>query len=647
MASFDEYFKSVSSTNVPLQYKKIIYDAYLELVSRYPLLSSYWRVWLVLEYSLNGVDSSIKILSNAVSKFPHSIELWRDYLAALISQYETEPKEVDLRKIRFHYERAISLNGLHFNGHPLWDTILDFETKIDALSSIVLKLYSQVAQVPCYQYGRYFTQFIAFRLNFSAAEIIPVDKHGHYTQRYNANAIGELAEAEQQQVIDEYTQAIFVQIQLLVAKKWEFESLILHPDFSPQPAEEQTLELKVWLNYLSSEINRWKCESTGHLQRNMVVSVFERALVSHCWNSGLWLKYLAFLNVSTEESELQDVMTSVYERSIGSIPLEQVGIRLSYARYLMGSLQQAEAIEYLLDLVKSYQMENPSLEEQASDALMQLLVIWKKSMSLTSFLAFCESVIESQFNETTDGETISAKRRHVSLEADSCIKEEYADTLHEIIDTKLIATLVVFYLRTLQSIGSQDSIVKIRQFFNDHHQKAVFSSSTSFWKMFMDLEGLIDPGAKNLGAVFRFISMESNLPKIVVDAFTEYMSEIVSANNASFGSDQNCSNRILVTETNEKSTSLVHNQPARVRMAKHNYLLVQDPKSDKNDCGLLRLAKKQASHPGLFIDATPETTNTFFRDGSWISLNTDTIEPLPLPTFKNVERANAIPKVYD
>lgn len=648
LASFDAYLKSVPSSSVPLQHKKVIHDAYLELLGRYPLLSLYWRVWLVVEYSLNGVDSSIKILSNAVSKFPRSIELWRDYLAALISQYESSPKDDDLNKIRFYYERAISLNGLHFNGHPLWDTILDFETKIDALSPIVLKLYSQVTKVPCYQYARYYTQFIELRQNFSVTEMIPAIKHDYYIERHNVKSLDDLAEAEKQQVIDEYAQEIFAQVQLLVANKWEFESLLLHPDFSPQPNEEQTSEVEVWLRYLKNELNRWKAGDEEEFQHDLVVSVFERALIPNCRNTDLWLKYMAFLNVSTEKSKLRDVMTSVYERSIALIPLEQVNIRLSYARFLMGSLQQCEAIEYLLDLVKSCSQATPCLEEQACDALTLLLTIWQKSLPLSSFLSSCEMIIAAKLGEDTDGGTKPTKRRHVSPGADLGIKKEYSDCLIELLDSNLTATLAVLYLRNLQASGTrEDSFSKMRHFFNEHHRNPIFASSTSFWKTFMDLEGVIDFNAKNLWSVFRFISKESNLSKVVVDAFTEYMGEIVCANHADHTNDQHELAKILITESNDTSSSLVHNQPACLRLAKHNYMLAQDSRSDQDGPSFLRLAKKQASHPGLFIDATPEITNTSLKDGTWVSLGRSRIEPLPLPAFKNVERANATPKVYD
>lgn len=84
--SFDEKFEELydeqNKESISDEFKKYVHRSYSDLLQRFPYLNNYWKNFLIFEYKLNGADASIDVLSKSVNNFPHSIDLWSDYMSA-------------------------------------------------------------------------------------------------------------------------------------------------------------------------------------------------------------------------------------------------------------------------------------------------------------------------------------------------------------------------------------------------------------------------------------------------------------------------------------------------------------------------------------------------------------------------------------
>ncbi|KAK6457717.1 pre-mRNA splicing factor [Scheffersomyces xylosifermentans] len=666
---YQERYSSGNRDLIPEALKKTVKRSYENLLSRFPLLSNYWKAYSIFEFKLNGTKASIDVLEKAVSSFPHSMELWTDYLSALILTLGDKDDDYQLSSIRFQYNEALKLNGLNFSSHTLWDKIIEFETSIKENSRELLELYRKVTKIPLYQYAQYYNQFTQINKNYDAEKIIPKEEFKEYLEKFKKTSANDLSIVEKHQIVDDYTTKVFTSTQAQVTEKWPFESSLSIHEFSLEKVPEIENETENWVKYLDHEIDNYKqiSESIPHdngqtknksLKRQFeaVVNLFERALVPNYYNEDIWLKYVAFLNISLQDSEKKfDTTLHIYTRAVTNLPLDCIKIRLIYPKFLLKNGKLEMAGDYLVDLLKLFSgTQGPKiyLKEQYCLTIKSILQYWKRVENQRVYVDTLEKLINEHLPKLAN----SSKRTMAPSEPNevSLIGSKVLTTVSKLLNEESISLIVVAYLKELQA--SQGNTEKIREFFNANYNHSAFKESIAFWAFFVEFEGLIHFNIVNLRFVVGYVKSRTMLPKSVVDSFLEIEYDVVSANlDSSYEDSRNDTGltKILVNKDSEISSSIVHNSSARKRLANSNYKIrnLEAAKAKLANASktpvlnreeeLLRILRTHVAHPGIFVEAIPDVTNKFMNEGNGISLTKSKIVLPPFPTFKNVEKASA------
>lgn len=625
-------------------FKSLVNKSYQEIVSRFPYLTEIWKAWLIIEFKLNGTESSIRILQKSVETFPYSVDLWVDYLSAQISQYTSSPDDESLRFIRYLYSQAIDLNGRHFTSHGLWDKIIEFEKSLNPKSIELLQVLLKVIKIPLYQYAQYYNQFVEINKDFPVQDIIDENKIKEYIIQFQKSSLDEFSLVEKHQIIDDFSYAIFRNTQDTVNEKWTFESSLSIQYFSLDNLKEMENEFTKWTTYLDHEIQKINQYQTStdivpsilESQFAGVVNLFERALVPNCFNSNLWLKYLAFLNILKVDDKFE-LMKNVYDKAVSSfIPLDDNIIRFSYAKFLLKHDKVDLASEYLFDLIKLFSGSTIYLKQQYIQSLTTMIDIWSQVVSHSKLVNLLEDIINEYFGREKSKRRNEGKTETDSTEAQDTFKldSKYTNLLSKLLNDEGICAIILKYLSLLKT---DNQVLKSRQFFNQFYAENALKKSIGFWKFFIDFEGLSQHNIDNLRSILHYIQMKTQLPKSVVDSMIDLCYDIIGANL----SHTKRFDDILVKRDNDTSNSLLQNKSARYRLIANNYIVKQTEGHFNDQEGeFLKVARKHAGHPGIFTEATPEITNQIMNDGNWIKLTDTNLQIPPFPTFKNVEKAS-------
>lgn len=272
--------------------KESIKRVFETVLSRFPLLFGYWKRFTAVQYQLNGLQSSIEVLSQAVDIFPNSLELWCDYLNVLIAN---NPEKVD--QIRVNFQIAKGLVGLQFLSHPFWDKYIKFETDQQNWENLAT-IYREVSHVPLHQYSKYYTAYKEF------------------AQSNNSITV-------KGEEIDQ----IFLGTQKLVNQIWTYESQITQSFFNLSPLDQKQLDN--WDQYLTFAIE------SDAVSDELTKTLFRRCLIP-CRNyEHFWLRFTGWL----EDNCDVDTTLELYERAINRLPVEMLALRMKYLDFLKKMLR--------------------------------------------------------------------------------------------------------------------------------------------------------------------------------------------------------------------------------------------------------------------------------------------------------------------
>lgn len=666
MGSLDAHFDSIydrtavkdemQGADIDPDFKKVFYSTFMALLGRFPLLNDYWKRFLLVEYKLNGLQASIDVLQKAVTESPQSIDLWNDFLSALLSQYDLADGALKSQKtelIRAQFVAAINHVGFNFNSDPIWDKFIAFEEK-QGDEYPIFRLYLKLIRIPLYQYAAYYKRYAEICKNYAISDILDETGILEYLQRFEKSSLDDLSLVERHQIIDAYSYDVFSKTQLQVNEKWTFESAITLPEFSLSSLEAIEKERPKWTEYLNHEIDKYKDVSNQERDRKIsqfraTVNLFERALVPNCFDGKLWLKYIAFVLSHEQENDAKYAsIKKIYDRAISKfIPLDDKLVRQNYVYFLLAFEKSDLANEYLFDMIKTFGgVKNTKVYVKSNylEAVQLLIDVWTRI-----YPKDIERVLEDIINDffSRNERKRDVKNPKKALEEPKAFNTQYATVLQKLLDNEAISVVVSRYLALLSLQGGA-SRVKIRKFFNRFYQEKALSTSVQFWKFYVEYEGLINHNFSNLKNVIGHIKTHTALPKVVVDALLDINYELVSANLATLFRDNEISYiyESLVLCDNDQAESLVINALARRRLANNSYVVQElaDAKFARKQGSfatreeeLMRILKKHAAHPGIMVEAAPEITNTLI--GANILLNDGVLEVPPLATFKNVEKA--------
>lgn len=629
-----------TKTTLSDEVKTKIHNTYKTLLTRFPYLEEIWKKWLVVEYKMDGLEASIEILRMAVESFPHSVSLWTDYLTALKST-----QCADSEQFRLTYTEALRYNAYNFVSHPIWDKAIEFETETQPNSKEVLSLYLKVANIPLYQYAQYYSQFSEINKNFDIHELIDEAKLNDYVEKFGKLKTEDLSLIEKHQIIDDYFATIFASTQAKVSSNWEYEQLLLHQDFSfdRKGIEE---ERTTWVEYIDREILIYQVDNDEN-RFALICSLFERALIPNCFDEDLWLKYIKFIDgLGIPDEKKCELEREIYIRANAKfIPLNQCKVRKLYAYFLLKQNDIDSAVEYLFDWMKllsgtsKQYFKSPYLEMTR-----EIIHIWKMLLDKEKFLEAMELLLDNYFDKRNEEKRMKSENKEASRKCGAC---QLLDALLYLFAKFLNEdSIPIIVDQCLEVYKCQGNSVKIRTLFNKYHREPSLVKSPSFWKFIFKYEGIVENNLSNLKLIYNFIRVESQLPKPIIDMFVDWYYDIASANIREYLVINNGrSDDSMIFKDLEMSNSLYYNKLTTKRLAKNNYKFIDNPKSMADpEQSYLDLCSKQAGHPGVFIDANPEITNSFMNRGRYIDLTEEAIPTPLLPTFKGVEKAQALGK---
>lgn len=644
LSALDNSWESVGvSEDAKSEMKTAISAAYKTLLARFPYLTSYWKRFSIVLYKIGGLEESIKCLKAAVTSFPQSLALWVDYLSALMAELEqvkdeaSKNEKIDL--LRAEFSRSSDLIGLNFNSDPFWNKYIEFETKYatENPSPQLLRVLQTLITIPLYQYAQYNQQFAELSKSFPLSEVVS-DKTElkQLLSQYGKSENEALSTVEQQQIVDAYAYNVFVETQRKVNDKWVFESALSLHEFSPADLPAIEAQRKEWIKYLDHEIESFEQNQTDTSLLKLIGSLFERALVPNCLDGQLWQKYATFQQRHQDEKSVN----KIYLRAIFSfVPLDQPLIREKYVSYLMEKGEFEEANEFLLRTIRLYSglgVNNIFAKTPYLHDVKEILKLWSSHIDAAVLLPHLETLVTGYF------ERIDRYKKENSIPSADVeggkfeFKASYCTTLSKYLNDYGICLVVVKYLQTLEN--SAESATTIRKFYNKYFKEPAFAQSVQFWKFFVDYESE-QRNIINLRSVVKHVKTATALPKPAIDALIDIYYEFTCANLASCMSLSTREDLldVLVNVDAEKSEDLYVNLSARARLAANNYIVKGSQKREEQ---YMTLRSKHLDHPGVFTDSAPEITNNLM-DGEWISLLDDHLEPPPLPTFRNLDKANA------
>ena len=649
--------------------KKDIHNSYKALLSRFPYLTEYWKKWQLVESKLNGEETSQDILRMAVENYPNSISLWCQYLTSILINGKDKTDTAEL--FRNLYKQALIHNGYDFNSHPIWNMAIEFETKQLKQSKELLELYLRVIKIPLYQYAQYYNQFSEINKQFDIQQIITSsDQLNQYVKEFGKNQLEDLSLLERHQIIDDFTASIFSNTQKRVNKNWQFESLLETQEFTLKVGSDNSniaKEKQIWINYLQQEIDTYSTDPNKDDQFELVCNLFHRCLIPNCYDSEIWLKYLEFIsNLNLPKQEKFDKQQEIYINiNAKLIPLDNNETRLKYVELLIDHEKNQEANEYLFNWMKLF--SGGSKKYYKSSYLQitkELFSLWIKLLDHREFIIIAESMINKYFNihekqQKKDKDEVNTKTTPNTEQNPNLSKLELTESLITLVISFLndesICILTVLYLQQLQlqqQEQQQSETIKIRKFFNKFNHEKCFKTSIQFWKFYFQFE-LSNNHWKNLKSLINHIKFNTQLPKIIIDSFIEWMNEISNDNLINFLKlNDGRSDETIIMKDLEISNSIFYNKTTIKRHAmKNNYILINNNNNNNNNIDkkrnsngseeeFLRLTSKQIGHPGIFIDVVPQITNRLMLDNNGIDLTQENLSVPPLPVFKNVEKAS-------
>lgn len=462
VASLEEMVKATEQlvlkySNPNQHIKHSIKKVFEKVLGRYPLLFGYWKRFTAVQYQLNGLQSSIDVLSQAVDAFPNSLELWCDYLSVLLAN---NPDQVDQIRVNFHI--AKDLVGLQFLSHPFWDKFIEFESRHQQWKN-VLAIYREVSKIPLHQYSKYYT------------------------------AYKQLAERTDTGIrIEEDIDQVFANTQKLVNEVWTYESQIAQSFFNIGPVRQK--ELDNWDQYLEFVIN------SEHFHATLVKSTFMRCLVP-CRNyEHFWLKFTKWME---ENSSLEECL-DVYQKGVNAISQEMRTLRQQFLDYMKLRLKDDE--DKVLELYLLTLSEFSRIYQQDASFMVEFLAAVRRTSfssdlsqtdqeilrQQTSYASYLEKNVRCYTNQTPDGDV----------------------KLQGILNDKNLSVAVVELIKVTHL--NLRNVSQSRKYFKEFESLPQIRNSTAFWLLYYKILKV----SVELNELERFVARlgtEIFLPTLVVN----------------------------------------------------------------------------------------------------------------------------------
>ncbi|RCK54679.1 Pre-mRNA-processing factor 39 [Candida viswanathii] len=621
-------------------FKKLVHESYKTLLSRFLYLETIWQDWADVEKDINGKKAYLDVLRMGVESYPHSVQLWADYLKSV------QEEEENIELFRGLYRQALKYNEYDFMSNLIWDIAIEFETRLKDDSNELGELYMRVLRIPLYHYAQYYNQFNEISKKFDIELIVPQQDLVKYANEFgHGDKVGEISLIEKYQVIDDYVSNIFNTTQAKVNSQWGHESSLEWFKFDMKKLNEIKKEKETWVKYVDEEIKEYEADPNPALFK-LVCNLFERALVPNCYDTELWLKYIGFIDNLKDENKSETIKAIYLRINAKLIPLDDTTTRFKYVELLVAEEEYSQAVEYLFNWVKVYAggASKKYYKLPYLKTVKEMIKLWEELVNKSKLITIYESIINSFFSIHEKSQKKNDKEEEPQPKDKLEILDSLISLLSNFLNDESICIVVVSYLTLLSTLNE---VIKIRQFFNKFHTYAPFKKSVQFWTFFFRFESPAQQGnLANLKLIIDYIKYLTQLPKLVIDVFIEMNYEICADNIKEYLKLNNGrSDETLIIKDLETCNSVVYNRTTIKRQARNNYIIANSnvnsklkKKAGTNEEEFLSLVSKQIGHPGVFVDAIPQITNKVM--GNDIDLSQSDVAIPPLPVFKNVEKAS-------
>ncbi|CAI4035439.1 hypothetical protein SMKI_13G0870 [Saccharomyces mikatae IFO 1815] len=540
-----------------------------QILRKYPLLFGFWKRFTTIEYQLFGLKKSIAVLATSVKWFPTSLELWCDYLNVLCVN---NPNEKDF--IRKNFQIAKGLIGKQFLSHPFWDKFIEFEVGQENWDD-VQKIYEYIIEIPLHQYARFFTAYKKF-LN---------EKNLETTRNIDI---------------------VLKRTQTIVNEIWQFESKIKQPFFNL--GEVLNGDLENWSKYLKFVI-----DSSKSLDKEFIMSVFDRCLIPCLYHEKVWIMYINWL---TKEDVPDEVIVDTYQRASTFLPLDFKTLRYDFLKFLK----------------KKYKSNNILFNKIFNETVSRFLKIWPNDVSLmTEYISMWKrhsfkNSLDQPPKEILEKQTSFTKILEASITNymnNQIDTEVYLQTL---INDKNLSIVVVELIKTTWLVLKNN--MQTRKYFNFYQKNSLIKDSVPFWLTYYKFEKS-NVNFTKLNKFIRQLGVEIYLPTTVMnDILTDYRTFYLTHSNIvmyeSSTTDLNAFDPILYPE---------------MKISNPKYDPIVDIKA--NSERYKSTEWKEAGHIGIMAER-PQISNSIIESNSGNLVQ----RPLNLPNFRNLEKINQV-KIND
>ncbi|CAB4254720.1 similar to Saccharomyces cerevisiae YML046W PRP39 U1 snRNP protein involved in splicing, contains multiple tetriatricopeptide repeats [Maudiozyma barnettii] len=590
LKSVDQLLKKYATPNDKI--KNTVEIIFRQILSRYPLLFGYWKRFTAIEYQFHGLETSLKTLENATESFPHSVDLWCDYLKVLIVNY---PKESELIKRKI--DKAKELVGWQFYSHPFWDLILDYYLKTE---TDVIQLYHELISIPLHQYAKYITAFKKLLTERKLTEDIK-----------KVDAMGK-------------------QNQIMVNQIWRFESLIKQNYFNLTPLPPS--EVENWINY-TQFLTKTYCDKP-----QLIRSVFQRSLIPCCFVEKIWVRYLTWnqsIDTTKDLSKLDDLI-QLYEKGCRTLPKTTHEFRWMFIDRLEKSYASNEKAGKVLiftsfckcikNMIEIWPYRQDQIKSMETYLRMLKISKYYSSLDTPSKQLISQQTTYSKYLETCINNFISDRVDHSIV-------------LEDLINERNLAVVVVELIRTTWLVLKKT--LQTRKYFNHFSKHPSLRTSVDFWAIYYNFE----KSTKN------FVRLNSFVSGLGTDLLlpTSFINDIINDYKIFYLLNSN----ITEYQTGKIGPTSSHNSESAVILDPILEIgfKINNPKWTRKISNNGRINKidayknsqyKENGHPGIVSD-TPQITNSIIQRRSKSFKNI-----LPgLPTFRNLEKINQIGNYRD
>lgn len=540
-----------------------------QILRKYPLLFGFWKRFATIEYQLFGLKKSIAVLATSVKWFPTSLELWCDYLNVLCVN---NPNETDF--IRNNFEIAKDLIGKQFLSHPFWDKFIEFEVGQKNWHN-VQRIYEYIIEVPLHQYARFFTSYKKF-LN---------EKNLKTTRNIDI---------------------VLRKTQTTVNEIWQFESKIKQPFFNLGQVLNDDLEN--WSRYL-----KFVTDPSKSLDKEFVMSVFDRCLIPCLYHENTWMMYIKWL---TKKNISDEVVVDIYQKANTFLPLDFKTLRYDFLRFLK----------------RKYRSNNTLFNNIFNETVSRYLKIWPNDILLmTEYLCMLKrhsfkNSLDQSPKEILEKQTSFTKILETSIT--NYINNQIDAKVHlqTLINDKNLSIVVVELIKTTWLVLKNN--MQTRKYFNLYQKNLLIKNSVPFWLTYYKFEKS-NVNFTKLNKFIRELGVEIYLPTTVMnDILTDYKTFYLTHSNiVTYESsiiDSNTFDPILYPELKMSNPKYdpVLNTTANVDWHK-------------------KTEWKEAGHIGITTER-PQISNSIIECNSGTLIQ----KPISLPNFRNLEKINQV-KIND